>query len=232
VTVVFDHDRPRRIGMPEAVMCLGKSDEQLDAVLRALRPDTPVLLTRMDAHQYELVAAAVGDALDYDAASGTTFLHGRLPARHGTVAVVTAGTSDLAVAGEAVRTCEFMGITTTTYADVGVAGLWRLQERIAEIDRADVVIVVAGMDGALASVVGGLLAAPVIGVPTSTGYGAARDGETALHSMLTSCAQGVLVTNIDNGFGAACAAVRMLGLLSPSPMSPDPADRTDPVRPR
>jgi hypothetical protein len=219
MSVVFDHDRPRRIGMPEAVMCLGKSDEQLDAVLRALPPDVPVLLTRMDARQHERMA---GEVLDHDPVSGTAFLHGRLPARPGTVAVVTAGTSDLAVAGEAVRTCEFMGITARTYADVGVAGLWRPQERIEEIARADVVIVVAGMDGALASVVGGLLAAPVIGVPTSTGYGAARAGETALHSMLTSCAQGVLVTNIDNGFGAACAAVRILGRTS-APTSGPPS---------
>jgi NCAIR mutase (PurE)-related protein len=217
MSVVFDHDRPRRIGVPEAVMCLGKGDEQLDAVLSALRTDVPVLLTRMNAHQHERMVRTVGETLDYDPASGTAFLHGRLPARSGTVAVVTAGTSDLAVAGEARRTCEFMGIATQTYADVGVAGLWRLQERIGEIARADVVIVVAGMDGALASVVGGLLAAPVIGVPTSTGYGAARAGETALHSMLTSCAQGVLVTNIDNGFGAACAAVRILGHQSARP---------------
>jgi NCAIR mutase (PurE)-related protein len=137
-------------------------------------------------------------------------MHGYLPPRDGSVAVVTAGTSDIPVAAEACRTLEFLGVKATCIVDVGVAGLWRLLERVDEITTCDVVIVVAGMDAALASVVGGLTGQPVIAVPTSTGYGAAADGDTALHAMLTSCAQGITVTNIDNGFGAACAANRIL----------------------
>jgi NCAIR mutase (PurE)-related protein len=170
----------------------------------------PALFTRMSSDQLVVVERAANAEVDFDAESGTGFLHGTLPPRTGSVAVVTAGTSDLRVAREASRTLEFLGITCGCVADVGVAGLWRLQARIGEIRTADVVIVVAGMDAALASVVGGLVDAPVIGVPTSTGYGAARGGETALHSMLCSCAQGVVVVNIDNGFGAGCAAARIL----------------------
>jgi NCAIR mutase (PurE)-related protein len=164
----------------------------------------------MTSDQRVVVEHAAGVELDFDAESGTGFLHGTLQTRPGSVSVVTAGTSDLQVANEAARTLEFLGIANACIADVGVAGLWRLQARIQEIRAADVVIAVAGMDAALTSVLGGLVAAPIIGVPTSTGYGAARNGETALNSMLCSCAQGVLVVNIDNGFGAACAAARIL----------------------
>lgn len=152
--------------------------------------------------------------MEYDAESATAIMHGCLPAREGTVAVVTAGTSDLTVAAEAHRTLGFLGFTTNLIADVGVAGLWRLLERVDEITAYDVVIVVAGMDAALASVMGGLTGQPIIAVPTSTGYGVAADGESALRSMLTSCAQGIAVTNIDNGFGAACAANRILLALN------------------
>jgi NCAIR mutase (PurE)-related protein len=128
--------------------------------------------------------------------------------------VVTAGTSDLRVATEAARTLHFTGVRHTVYADIGVAGLWRLTERIEEISQHDVIIVVAGMDAALASVMGGLVGKCVIGVPTSVGYGVAAGGNTALNAMLASCGQGVVVTNIDNGFGGACAAVRVLNSLA------------------
>lgn len=215
MTVRYDYDRVARVGMPEAVLCLGKTADQLRVILTELvaRPDHPVLFTRMTAEQHAEISSLAGPAMDYDAATGTATLHGLMPRRDGTVAVVTAGTSDLAVAAEARRTCEFLGLTTRCIADVGVAGLWRLLERVTDIEAADVVIAVAGMDAALASVVGGLTSRPVIAVPTSTGYGASRGGETALHAMLASCAQGVTVTNIDNGFGAACAASRILSLI-------------------
>jgi NCAIR mutase (PurE)-related protein len=117
------------------------------------------------------------------------------------------------VAAEAARTLTFSGVECQSIVDVGVAGLWRLEARLDEIREADIVIAVAGMDAALVSVLGGLVAAPVIAVPTSVGYGVAAGGTAALHSSLASCAQGVTVVNIDNGFGAACAAVRMLSLL-------------------
>ena len=212
MTVRYDYDRLARVGMPEAVFCLDKTPSQLRAIVTELvgRPDNPVLFTRMTESQFQAVRQTAGKSLDYDAESATAVLHGYLPARDGTVAVLTAGTSDIPVAAEACRTLEFLGFKATCIVDVGVAGLWRLLERIDEFTTADVVIVVAGMDAALASVVGGLTGQPVIAVPTSTGYGAAAGGDTALRAMLTSCAQGITVTNIDNGFGAACAANRIL----------------------
>lgn len=124
--------------------------------------------------------------------------------------MVTAGTSDLSVALEANRTLKFSGVSTSLFSDVGVAGIHRLFDRLEEIKAHDVVIAVAGWDAALASVLGGLVAHPVIAVPTSVGYGVAKDGHTALNSMLASCGQGILVANIDNGFGAACGAIRIL----------------------
>ena len=128
------------------------------------------------------------------------------------IAVVTAGSSDIPVAGEAIRTLRFHNMAATPFFDVGVAGLWRLQERLEEIADHSVVIVVAGMDGALVSVLGGLIGSVIIATPTSTGYGAAQNGQTALNAALTSCAPGIVVTNIDNGYGAACAAIRALNL--------------------
>lgn len=223
MTLVHDHDRPRRIGMPEAVLCEGKQDGHLTEVVATLAAaGRPILLTRLPAERAERLGLA-GVARDaapgadevwlHDQVSSTAVLHGGLPTRPGHVAVVAAGTSDIGVAREATRTLAFSGVTVTEHLDVGVAALWRIQERIEEIRAADVVVVVAGMDAALASVVGGMVGAPVIAVPTSVGYGVAADGTTALHSMLASCAQGVLVTNVDNGFGGACAAVRILGAV-------------------
>jgi pyridinium-3,5-biscarboxylic acid mononucleotide synthase len=211
MTVRYDYARLARIGMPEAVFCLDKTASQLRAIVTELTgQDKPVLFTRLSESQYQGIRQMAGDSLDYDAESATAVMHGYLPPRDGSVAVVTAGTSDIPVAAEACRTLEFLGVKATCIVDVGVAGLWRLLERVDEITTCDVVIVVAGMDAALASVVGGLTGQPVIAVPTSTGYGAAADGDTALRAMLTSCAQGITVTNIDNGFGAACAANRIL----------------------
>jgi NCAIR mutase (PurE)-related protein len=210
--LVYDHNRTDRIGMPEAVFCLNK---HIDDVVRIVeRLDTsgvgPVLFTRMCPEQYEAASSHAHAALDYDPLSQTAYLNGTLAARAARVGVVAAGTSDRSVALEAQRTLQFLGISARLHVDVGVAGLWRLLDRVDELRREQVLIVVAGMDAALASVVGGLVACPLIAVPTSTGYGAARDGQTALNAMLASCAQGVVVTNIDNGFGAACGAARIV----------------------
>ena len=212
-----DHRRPERIGMPEAVLCSAKTDAQFEVVLADLlaKPD-PVLFTRLDAERFEALADGTKALFDYDPLSRTGFLHGTLPARSGRVAVVAAGTSDHVVASEAVRTLAFSGLTADLIVDVGVAGIWRLQERLDEINEADIVIAVAGMDAAIVSVLGGLVRAPIIGVPTSVGYGVATGGQTALNSALASCAQGVAVVNIDNGFGAACAALRILSLVDRS----------------
>nr|XP_061840631.1 pyridinium-3,5-biscarboxylic acid mononucleotide synthase-like [Nerophis lumbriciformis] len=209
-----DDQRMERIGMPEAVLCSAKTDVQLLAICQELtdRPD-PVLFTRLTKDRFHALPDSISTALDYDPVSQTAHANGSLPARLGHVAVVAAGTSDQRVAAEASRTLEFSGVSVETIVDVGVAGIWRLEARIEDIGAADIVIAVAGMDAAIVSVLGGLVGSPIIAVPTSVGYGVATGGTTALNSALASCAQGVAVMNIDNGFGAACAAIRMLGLL-------------------
>ncbi|MEY4501506.1 MAG: hypothetical protein RIS52_1396 [Pseudomonadota bacterium] len=216
MTVTYDYDRTARLGMPEAVYCEGKDIGSLGAILAELvqRPDHPVLFTRLSAACLAMLDPALVAALDHDALSATAILHGGLPKCLGSVAIVAAGTSDLKVALEAQRTLEFSGYEANLIVDVGVAGIHRLLDRIDEIRAHDVIIVVAGMDAALASVMGGLTGKPLIAVPTSVGYGVAADGGTALNAMLASCGQGVLVTNIDNGFGGACGAIRILNMLN------------------
>ena len=210
--LIYDQARAARIGLPEAVFCLDKHVDDVVEIAARLSAAAvgPVLFTRMTEDQHSAVVTRAGVTLDFDAMSGTAFLNGTMPRRNARVGIVAAGTSDRSVALEAQRTLQFLGIDATMYIDVGVAGLWRLLDRLEDLRREAALIVVAGMDAALASVVGGLVACPIIGVPTSTGYGAARGGDTALAAMLASCAQGVLVTNIDNGFGAACGAARIM----------------------
>lgn len=212
---VYDADRAERLGMPEAIFCEGKDNAVLAEIVRELsaKAGQPALFTRLAPDRFSTLKTVSGDLMDYDPQSHTAFLHGGLPMRDGRVAVVTAGTSDLRVAGEALRTLQFSGVTGEVIADVGVAGIHRLFDRIEHIRTFDIVIVVAGWDAALASVMGGLVPQPLIAVPTSTGYGVASGGKSALLSMLASCGQGVLVTNIDNGFGAACGAIRMLNMI-------------------
>ncbi len=210
--IVLDFGRGGRIGLDEAVLCAGKSDAHLAAILdRVVARGASMLLTRLSHEALAALPAAHRARLDYDALSATG-VYGDVapPAREGRVAIVAAGTSDMRVCREAERTLAFAGERATGIHDVGVAGIWRLMERVPEIERHPVVIAVAGMDAAMVSVLGGLVPGIVIGVPTSTGYGAARGGETALHAALASCAPGVTVVNIDNGYGAACAALRAL----------------------
>lgn len=200
--------------MPEAVLCEPKTDEQLQLIVAELAATTaPVLLTRLSPQRAERLAHH-SSTFSYDATSQTATMNGSQPERVGNVTVVAAGTSDVGVAAEAQRTLSFSGVTAQLIADVGVAGIWRLEARLDEIRTADIVIAVAGMDAALVSVLGGLIAAPIIAVPTSVGYGVAAGGGTALNSALASCAQGVTVVNIDNGFGAACAAMRILNMTA------------------
>ncbi len=209
----FDYQREERIRLPESVFCQDKSVEMLNEIIADLvkQAATRVLFTRLDREKFRLLDPDLAAQLNYHEPSRTALLGGtreeRLP---GKVAVITAGTADLPVAWEAQRTLQYLGVASNLVADVGVAGLWRLQERLDEINEHDVLIVVAGMEAALASVVGGLTSRPLIGVPTSTGYGVSAGGRTALESMLASCSPGVVVVNIDNGYGAACAAVRIL----------------------
>jgi pyridinium-3,5-biscarboxylic acid mononucleotide synthase len=204
-----DHHRTLRQGLPEAVYGPGKTPEQCAAIVAELLSEEeggPILLTRATEAQAGAALARSPGGLR----TGTTVAwRSRLP-RPGRVVVFTAGTSDLPVTEECVTTLVAHGLQPSVNADVGVAGVHRLLATVDELAGADAVVVVAGMEGALASIVGGITPAPVVAVPTSTGYGAAFEGVTALLSMLSSCAAGLTVVGIDNGFGAACAVLRML----------------------
>lgn len=214
--ILFDHDRHARIGLPEAVFCQGKSPEAVISLLgEHAGPDkAPVLFTRLDREVFEAAPPAVSALYDYHPLSRTAYTR-PLPHREGgEVAVVSAGTADGSVMWETIRTLKYLGIPVKVFEDNGVAGLWRLTSSLPELATADVVVVVAGLDAALASVLGGLSGKHLFAVPTSVGYGMARKGEAALASMLVSCAPGIGVMNIDNGYGAACAAARVINLLS------------------
>ena len=217
-----DHHRSLRQGLPEAVYGQGKTADQCSAIVGELLGDGegPVLLTRADAPQVEVVAAdhPGGERTVTGPATGADQVRGELsavvwqpaPLRPSRTLVVTAGTSDLPVARECQATLTALGLRPTVLADCGVAGVHRLLASADELAEADAVVVVAGMEGALASLVGGITPAPVVAVPTSTGDGAALEGVTALLAMHASCAAGITVVGIDNGFGAACAIARML----------------------
>ncbi len=200
------------MGFDEAIFCAAKSGAHLHQILdQALDKGLRLLLTRLSAEQFSQLSEACRARIDYEPISRT----GYFGAPHdlsgeARVAVVAAGTSDTSVSREAARTLRYYGAASVEITDVGVAGLWRLLERTEEIRRMPVVIAVAGMDAALPTVLGGLVGSVVIGVPTSVGYGVASGGNSALNAMLASCAPGLLVTNIDNGYGAACAALRVL----------------------
>lgn len=213
--ILFDHSRTARIGLPEAVFCEGKP---LEAVVELLSnfgkgSGRPVLFTRLAPDVFAQTPEAIRRGYDYHPLSRTAFGDTLAPKVKGRVAVISAGTSDGYVTWEAARTLAYLGIQHQIFEDCGVAGLWRLTERLEEINTFDAVIVVAGLDAALASVMGGLTPKPIFGVPTSVGYGAAQGGNAALASMLSSCAPGVGIMNIDNGYGAACAAARVVNGL-------------------
>jgi pyridinium-3,5-biscarboxylic acid mononucleotide synthase len=201
----LDHHRALRLGMPEVVFAEGKTGAQVAAIARRLAARGPLLVTRLAAEQARAARRAVRGAI-YDPVS-RTLRKGRmaLPTR-GPVGVCCAGTSDIPVCEEAVATLEVMGVESVRVYDVGVAGLHRLLARRPELDRCVALVVAAGMEGALPSVVGGLVGKPVVGVPTSVGYGASLGGLAALLGMLNSCAPNVTVVNIDNGFGAGFVA--------------------------
>jgi pyridinium-3,5-biscarboxylic acid mononucleotide synthase len=207
----IDHHRALRQGFPEVVYGAGKTSEQLVAIARRIadRGDG-VLATRVADDVVPALLAALPGA-EHNALARTVMLRAAQPpaSARGTALIVTAGTSDLPVAEEAAVTADAMACVTERLTDVGVAGIHRVLANRGVLERAAVVIVVAGMDGALASVVGGLVRAPVIAVPTSVGYGASFGGIAPLLTMLNSCAAGVTVVNIDNGFGAAVAAARI-----------------------
>lgn len=211
----FDIARDTRIGLPEAVFCEGKSDEALLTLLMRFASDNekPILFTRLARDRFETLPSELRTAYDYDPLSRTAWHHTCPKHSFGSVSVVSAGTADGFVTHEVRRTLEYLGWTVRLFEDCGVAGLWRIEAAKDQINEADVVVVVAGLDAALVSVMGGLTSKPLFAVPTSVGYGIATGGHAALSSCLASCAPGVAVMNIDNGYGAACAAARVLRLL-------------------
>ncbi len=209
----LDFDRLRRVGFPEVVLAEGKTPAQIGEICRQLARAHDVLVTRLSPEHWEEVAVSpLPGRADYDPRSATLHLSvGKpMPRVEGNVAVVTAGTTDFLAAEEARRTLEYLGVASTLVPDVGVAGVLRLLSRLEEIEQADVVIAVAGMEASLFSVIGGLVGRPLIAVPTSGGYGAAFAGLASLLAAVNSCANGVTAVNIDSGYAAAMAAYRIL----------------------
>lgn len=206
----IDHHRELRTGYPEIVYCAGKTAEQVNAIFQAMEGHgTNIIGTRAGKEMFDFITGTFPEAVYYDTARIISIKKKELVPPPTKIAVITAGTSDIPVAEEAAVTAELLGNDVIRIYDVGVAGIHRLVDKLPEIRGCRVSIVIAGMEGALASVMGGLVNMPVIAVPTSVGYGASFGGISALLAMMTSCAAGVTVVNIDNGFGAGFAASRI-----------------------
>jgi NCAIR mutase (PurE)-related protein len=203
----IDHHREIRTGYPEIIYCAGKSAEQVTGIFRVMAgKENNVIGTRATEEMYNSVQTLLPEAVYFREARIISVQKKKPESPDSTIAVITAGTSDIPVAEEAAITAELLGNKVIRIYDAGVAGIHRLVDKLPEIRRCAVIIVIAGMEGALASVVGGLVDKPVIAVPTSVGYGASFGGISALLAMLTSCSAGVTVVNIDNGFGAGFSA--------------------------
>ena len=203
----IDNHREIRTGYPEIIYCAGKSAEQVKEIFAVMAErENNIIGTRADQEKYEAVRTICPDAVYYPIARIISLQKKKPEIPESMIAIITAGTSDIPVAEEAAITAELLGNNVLRIYDAGVAGIHRLVDKLPEIRKCRVVIVIAGMEGALASVVGGLIDKPVIAVPTSVGYGASFGGISALLAMLTSCSTGVTVVNIDNGFGAGFSA--------------------------
>lgn len=201
--VKIDTHRELRRGFPEVILCRGKSIEQITRIVNGLSPDTDfIMATKADAEAYGAIKKVRRDAVYYETAKIVLVGKHRTKKKTGTILVMTAGTSDVPIAEEAAITAEIMGNAVDKVYDVGVAGIHRLFDCMEKLLEARVIVVVAGMEGALASIVAGIVDCPVIAVPTSVGYGSSFEGLAALLSMLNCCAPGVVTVNIDNGFGA------------------------------
>ncbi len=209
----LDLDRENRTGFPEVVFCQGKADGHLVQICKTLlEKNGKVLGTRASTEQAKMLQSELGKNVEYDSVSRLLKIRGefsRVQEGIGNIAVCSAGTADIPVAEEAAGTAEYLGGKVHRFFDIGVAGLHRLLDKVDEIRKANAVIAVAGMEGALASVLGGLVKVPVICVPTSVGYGANLNGISTLLSMINSCANGISVVNIDNGFGAGYIATQI-----------------------
>jgi len=217
---VIDWERETRTGVAEAMLCEGKSAAQIAAILGDCG-GRRLFLTRLGPEVRSSLPATIQDALDYDELSRTAVFGPAIAAARAGAGIVCAGTSDLQVAREAARTMAFHGYAAPIIADVGVAGLWRLMRRLDEVRGFSVLIAVAGMEGALFSVLAGLVEAPIIAVPRAVGYGVGADGHAALTTALATCTPGVVTVNIDNGFGAACAAIKILRASQRTPLADD-----------
>ena len=203
----IDHHREIRTGYPEIVYCAGKTTDQVVEIFRVMaQKENNVIGTRADSNMYDKVQAVIPEAVYYPVARIMSIQKKKLSPPESKIAIITAGTSDMPVAEEAAVTAELLGNNVIRIYDAGVAGIHRLVDKLPDIRACRVIVVIAGMEGALASVVGGLVDLPVIAVPTSVGYGANFGGISALLAMLTSCSAGVTVVNIDNGFGAGFSA--------------------------
>ena len=207
----IDHHRELRNGSPEVIFSPGKSTQQIKKIIQKLRKaNSNILATKLSADTYKKLKTSLPKSAEYNEQSQILAIRNKNPVKNkGLITIITAGTSDIPIAEEASATAQLMGSKVETIFDVGVAGLHRLLDNLEQIRKARVLIVVAGMEGALASVVGGLVNQPIIAVPTSIGYGSSFGGISALLTMLNSCATGIAVVNIDNGFGAACMAHRI-----------------------
>ena len=209
----IDFQRKKRRGFSEVIFCENKEDFALVEIYKSFRDRKEnVLGTRCSKKQYEIVKKEI-EEVEYEEVSRTLLLNYEEEEKIGNIAICTGGTADLKIAEEARLTAEFFGANVSTFYDVGVAGIHRLFSKIDEIKSANVIIVIAGMEGALPTVIAGLVDKPIIAVPTSVGYGASLKGITALLTMLNSCAEGISVVNIDNGFGAAYQAVQINKLI-------------------
>ena len=206
-----DHHRGIRSGMPEVIYCQGKTVPQIKKIIQSMnRAGNSILATKLTKESFRKLKPSLPKTADYNETAQTLVIEkNKRKKRSGLITIITAGTSDIPIAEEASVTARALGSATETLFDVGVAGIHRLFNNLEQIRKARVIIVVAGMEGALASVVGGLVEQPIIAVPTSIGYGTSFGGVSALLTMLNSCATGIAVVNIDNGFGAGCMAHRI-----------------------
>ena len=210
---LLDEYRKKRIGLEEAIFCENKTLVQIVDIIKALNKNKTTLFTKLKPETFNSIEDKFKQSFSYDPTSCTA-IYGRMPVvkKPPEIAVICAGTSDMPTVLEAKYTLLSYRENCDIFPDLGVAGLWRIQAKLKSILRYKIVIVAAGMDGALVSVLGGLIPAPIIAIPTSTGYGTSYSGTTALNSMLASCSPGITVVNIDNGYGAACAAIRILNV--------------------
>jgi NCAIR mutase (PurE)-related protein len=212
---LIDYNRENRIGISETIFCENKSISQINNICKDLDTNKTTFFTRLKEDQYKKLTSSIKKKLLYNSDSQTA-IYGKKPSINkskANIAIICAGTSDMPSVLEAQQTLYISGIKSDIFPDLGVAGLWRIQKYLKQIMKYKILIVAAGMDGALVSVIGGLVSLPIIALPTSTGYGVANKGTTALNAMLVSCSPGISVVNIDNGYGAASAAIRILNVI-------------------